>query len=114
MEIREEQIGGTHVVAMKGRLDGITSPAFADRIGALIDHPAPKLLVDLAEVDLVTSAGLRAVLLILKRVKAGAGAFALCNVQASVHEVLDISGFTAMLSIHADRAAGIAALAAEK
>jgi anti-anti-sigma factor len=111
MEIQEEQIGDTHVVTMKGRLDGIASPAFADRIGALINHPNPRLLVDLAAVDLVTSAGLRVVLLILKRVKAGGGAFALCNVQPSVREVLDISGFTAMLSIHGDRAEGITALA---
>ena len=114
MEIQEEQIGGTHVVTVKGRLDGVTSSAFADRMGALIAHPNPKLLVDFADVDLVTSAGLRAVLLIIKRVKASGGAFALCNVQASVQEVFDISGFTAMLSIHAARAEGIAALAAQE
>jgi anti-anti-sigma factor len=114
MEILEEQIGGTHVVTMRGRLDGITSPAFSDRIGALINHPAPKLLADFAAVDLVTSAGLRAVLMILKRVNASGGAFALCDVQPSVREVFDMSGFTAMLSIHKDRAEGVAALAVEK
>jgi anti-anti-sigma factor len=114
MEIQEEQIGGTHVLTMKGRLDGITSPAFADRVGALINHSGPKLLVDFAAVDVVTSAGLRAVLMILKRVKASGGSFVLCNVQSSVREVFDISGFTAMLSIHKDRADAIAALSVEK
>jgi anti-anti-sigma factor len=112
MEIQEEQIGGTHVVTVKGRLDGITSPVFADRVGTLINHSAPKLLVDFAAVDLVTSAGLRAVLMILKRVKASGGSFALCNVQSSVREVF--SGFNAMLSIHKDRAEAIAVLAGEK
>jgi anti-anti-sigma factor len=114
MEILVEQIGGTHVVTMKGRLDGIRSPGFSDRIGALINHAAPKLLADFAAVDLVTSAGLHAVLMILKRVNASGGAFALCDVQPSVREVFDISGLSAMLSIYRDRAEGIAALAGEK
>jgi hypothetical protein len=38
----------------------------------------------------------------------------LCDVQPSVREVFDMSGFTAMLSIHKDRAEGVAALAVEK
>jgi anti-anti-sigma factor len=111
MEIQEEQVEGTYVVTVKGRLDGVASSTFGDRVGALITSPNPKLLVDFAEVDFVTSAGLRAVLLIVKRVKASGGSFALCSVQDSVREVLDISGFTAMLTIHPARADGIAALA---
>jgi stage II sporulation protein AA (anti-sigma F factor antagonist) len=52
--------------------------------------------------------------MILKRVNASGGAFALCDVQPSVREVFDISGLSAMLSIYRDRAEGIAALAGEK
>lgn len=111
MELRDERIGDICVVTAQGRLDGVSSAAFAERIGALIDTPGARLLVDFAGVDFVSSAGLRAVLQILKRVKTGAGAFALCNVPAAVREVFDISGFTAMLSIHATRAEGLAALA---
>ena len=111
MELRDERIGDICVVTAKGRLDGVSSAAFAEGIGALINTPAPRLLVDFAGIDFVSSAGLRAVLQILKRVKTGAGAFALCNVPASVREVFDISGFTAMLSIYATRTEGLAALA---
>lgn len=111
MDLKEERIGETCVITATGRLDGASSAAFTDRVAGLIDESAPKVLIDLAGVDFVTSAGLRAVLLILKRVKAAGGAFALCNVRAPVQEVFDISGFTSMLNIYGDRAEGVAALA---
>jgi anti-anti-sigma factor len=67
-------------------------------------------LIDFAEVDFVTSAGLRAVLVLVKKVKAAGGSFALCAVQEPVREVLDITGFTDMLRIHTARAEAIAAM----
>lgn len=110
MELEEERVGDACVVTAKGRLDGASSSIFADRISGLITNPKPKILIDFTEVDFVTSAGLRAVLILLKKVKAADGSFALCGVQDSVREVLDISGFTAMISIHPARSDGIAAL----
>ena len=110
MEILDERIGDTFVVTAKGRLDGNASAVFAEKVGALITNENPKLLIDFAGVDFVTSAGLRAVLVLVKRVKAAGGSFALCCVQASVREVLDITGFTEMLRIHAARAEAIAAM----
>ena len=111
MELQDERVGDACVVIAKGRLDGTASGAFADRIGGLLDGAnKPKLLIDLAGVDFVSSAGLRAVLTIIKKIKASGGAFVLCGVQEQVREVLDISGFTPMLSIHDGRADGLAAL----
>lgn len=112
MDIQEERVGDTYVVIAKGRLDSSSSAAFAERVGGLLNDANPRLLVDFAEVDFVTSAGLRAVLLLLKKAKAVNGAFALCSLQAPVREILDISGFTPMLTIHAARPDGLAALKA--
>jgi len=110
MEILDERIGDTCVITAKGRLDGGASTAFAEKVGALITNESPKLLVDFAGVDFVSSAGLRAVLVLFKKVKAAGGSFALCAVQEQVREVLDITGFTGMLSIHAARTEAIAAM----
>jgi anti-anti-sigma factor len=110
MDIRDERIGDTFVVTAKGRLDGGASAAFAEKVGALITNENPKLLIDFAGVDFVTSAGLRAVLVLVKKVKAAGGSFALCSVQAQVREVLDITGFTDMLRIHAARAEALSAM----
>ena len=110
MDIDKERVGAVHVVTAHGRLDGIYSTAFAKEVGELITGTHPKILIDFADVDFVSSAGLRAVLLLMKKAKASGGIFALCGVNTQVHEVLDISGFADMFSIHPGRAEGLAAL----
>ena len=112
MDIHDERVGDTCVVIVKGRLDGGVSAAFAEKVGGMVTNANPNLVIDFAGVDFVTSAGLRAVLILVKKVKAAGGSFALCSVQDSVREVLDITGFTGMFSIHAARADAIAALRA--
>ena len=82
----------------------------AERIQALIGPDRSKMLIDFTGIDFVTSAGLRAVLIILKKVKSVNGRFALYGVQASVREVLEITGFAGMIQIHPGREAALAAL----
>ena len=110
MEIHKERVGDTYVVTASGRLDGIYSTAFANQIGELVTDANRKILIDFTDVDFVTSAGLRALLLLVKKAKATGSVFALCGVNEQVREVLDITGFSSMLSIHAGRAEGLAAL----
>jgi len=110
MDIAEEQSGDACIVVLKGRLDGTSSAAFTDRIGALIGNRQSRLLFDFAAVTLVTSAGLRALLLVAKRMKAEGGVFALCGVPPAVREVFDISGFSPLLNIHGSRSDGLAAV----
>jgi len=111
MELVEEVHGRVVVVTARGRLDGSTSPAFGARLESLAARSEPRLVVDCSGIDFVSSAGLRVVLSVLKRVKAANGMFALCAVQPPVREVLDITGFTGMLNVHSGRAEAVAALA---
>jgi anti-sigma B factor antagonist len=111
MELTEEVHGRVVVVTARGRLDQSASAAFGAQLEKLAAASQPRLLIDFAGVDYVSSAGLRAVLALLKRVKAANGTFALCAVQPPVQEVLEITGFAGMLEIHAERRAAIAALA---
>jgi len=112
MEIQTERIGSVDVVAASGRLDAIYSTAFAKQVGELLTGSQPKVLLDFSDIDFVTSAGLRAVLLLLNKATAAGGVFALCGVNDQVREVLDISGLAAMFSIHSGRAEGLTALEA--
>jgi anti-sigma B factor antagonist len=111
MDISEQQIGRVWIVVARGRLDGATSGAFAQRIDALMAAGEPRLVVDFSGIDFVSSAGLRVVLTLVKKVKAMKGVLALCAVQAPVQEVLDITGFAGMIDIHPERTAALAALA---
>jgi anti-anti-sigma factor len=111
MELVEEIHGRVVVVTAHGRLDGSTSPAFGTRLEKLAATSEPRLVVDFSGIDFVSSAGLRVVLSLLKRVTAANGMLALCAVQAPVKEVLDMTGLTAMFNVHAGRAEAMAALA---
>jgi anti-sigma B factor antagonist len=112
MEVKTEQVGDVDVVTATGRLDGIYSSAFANQVGELITGADPKILIDFTDIDYVSSAGLRALLVLLKKAKAAGGVFALCGVNEQVRQVLEVSGFTGLFSIHPGRADGIAALTA--
>ena len=111
MELLEEVHGRVVVVTARGRLDGNSSQAFGARLESLAAKSEPRLLVDFSGVDFVSSAGLRVVLSVVRRVKAANGKLALCDVQAPVKEVLDMTGFTGMLDLHPGRAEALAALA---
>jgi len=100
MEIEKERVGEVHVVTAQGRLDGIYSAAFANQVGELITGANPRILIDFSDIDYVTSAGLRAVLVLMKKAQASGGVFALCGVNEQVREVLAISGFAGLFSVH--------------
>ena len=110
MEIQKERVGDTYVVSASGRLDGIYSTAFAKEVAELIIDTNPKVLIDFAEIDFVTSAGIRAVLLLMKKAEASGVVFALCGVNEQVREVLNASGLTGIITIYPGRHEGLAAL----
>jgi anti-anti-sigma factor len=110
MEIQKERVGDTYVVSANGRLDGVYSTAFAKEVGELITGTNPKILIDFAEIDFVTSAGIRAVLLLMQKAEASRVVFALCGVNKQVREVLDAAGLAPIITIHPGRSQGLAAL----
>lgn len=110
MEIRKERVGDAYVVTANGRLDGIYSTAFAKEVGELISDANPKILIDFAEIDYVTSAGIRAVLLLMKKAAATGAVFALCGVNDQVREVLDASGLAPIIPTYPGRREGLGAL----
>src|SRR6202035_82080 len=106
-----ESRSGVTIVTARGRLDGASSGMFAEQLERLVSGKIPRLVVDFAGVEFVSSAGLRAVLTLVKKVKAANGVFALCAVRPPVREALDITGFTSMIDIHPELSAALAAVA---
>lgn len=112
LEIKDTMEQGVTVVHLKGRLDGSTS-AQADKY--LVDHSASSdnasVLIDASELEYMSSAGLRVLLMAAKRAKSSQGQIALAEPQDGVRQVLEISGFTSILDIHPTRAEALQALA---
>jgi anti-sigma B factor antagonist len=90
MQISDESIGGVCVVTARGRLDGSASGPFGERVQALIGPDRPKLLIDFAGIDFVTSAGLRVFGIARKRMQENGGQLAFVNMQPQIEEVFEI------------------------
>ena len=99
MDIREERKDGFLVLDLEGRLDAISSKMFEEKVVGLIDGGETRLVIDLARVDYVSSAGLRVFLMASKRLAPAEGKFALCSLQQPVKQVFDIVGFYSIFPI---------------
>ena len=108
MEVMEERAGGTVILGPKGRLDSNSSKSFEERVMALLDGGKAAMLIDFAELDYVSSAGLRVLLMAAKRSKAADGRLALCALSTPIREVFDMSGFAKLFSIYPSRGEAMA------
>jgi anti-sigma B factor antagonist len=101
MEIREERRDGILVLAPSGRLDSVTSADLEQRLVAVREER--RLVVDLAGVEYVSSAGLRVFLKLARRVKDAGGELLLCAMGEPVRQVFDLAGFLPLFAIEASR-----------
>jgi anti-anti-sigma factor len=99
MVIHEEKKDGFLVLSLEGRLDAISSKVFEEKVLAVIDGGETRFVIDLSQLDYVSSAGLRVFLLASKRLTPLGGKFAISSLQEPVKQVFDIVGFYSMLSI---------------
>ena len=107
MDITESRSAGTLVMTLNGRLDAASVQAFHERLLNCIDGGATSVLLDLALLDYISSAGLRSLLTAAKRLQAGDGRFAVCALTGNVREVFQVSGFDTIIESHPDRATAL-------
>ncbi len=96
----------------KGRIDSANGPAFEKDVLEQIDAGNRRLLLDFGELQYISSAGLRIVLLAAKKMKTAGGKLALCSLNPQIAEVFEISGFARILDIHPTRDAALSTLSA--
>lgn len=111
MEVLVSGQGDVAVMELVGRMDATTTAQFEDAARTLQAEGHGKILIDMDRLEYISSAGLRGILGLVKSQKAAAGGLAFCSLQPMVTEVFRISGFSAMLSVHATREEALAALA---
>jgi anti-sigma B factor antagonist len=102
MQVTHKQNGATTVISIVGNLDALTAPQLTEYIGGRIGEGSVKLIVDLAQLDYTSSAGLRVLLSAVKESRSRNGDLRLAAVQPNVKKVLEMSGFTTILKIFND------------
>jgi anti-anti-sigma factor len=101
------------VCALSGQLDSRAAGDLERQLTAELGQGPDCLLVDCGELEFITSAGLRVLLMLGKRLGAEGGCLALCSLNAATRQVFDVAGFSTIFPIRPNRAEAIAWLVAE-
>lgn len=97
MDIKNKTYGDVLVLSPEGRLDHANSEDFRNGLGPFIDRcktNGERMVLDLAGVDYISSAGLRCFMLAEKQAKAQGGTIVVAAMQPVVKEIFEISRFT--------------------
>lgn len=97
MDIQKTKNGARLTIAVAGRIDTTTAPELEAQIRQSLDG-VEELYLDLAQMEYVSSAGLR-VLLSLQKVMNKQGRMVVQNVGSTVMEVFEVTGFCDFLTI---------------
>lgn len=111
MHIEETTVNGTVVTAIRGRIDSATAQSCETALVAKLADGRKAMVLDLAEVDYLSSAGIRALVMLAKRASASNAAIVLARPQEHVREILKVVGLEDELPAHADVEAAVLAVA---
>lgn len=98
MHITESRNENVIQLAVEGRIDTNTSPELQASILQAFQK-GKTLVLDFAKVEYISSSGLRALLLGQKTANSKGGTMKLYHVSGTVKKVLDMSGFSKILTI---------------
>lgn len=93
LEITEYAISGTLITKLSGRLDGVNSEDINKYIATILDKGIRKVICDFSEVNYISSAGLRVILINQKKMTSAGGEIVLFQLSQAIHEVFKMSGF---------------------
>ncbi|NPA25061.1 MAG: STAS domain-containing protein [Deltaproteobacteria bacterium] len=91
--------GESLTLALKGRLDAISADDFSRKVAEATAEGARHLLVEMSDLDYISSAGLRVILTAAKQLKKLGGELKLAALQENVATVFKISGFDKIIPI---------------
>lgn len=97
MNITKNLNGDKLIVGIEGRLDTTTSPALESELKDSLDS-VKSLVFDMGQLEYISSAGLR-VLLTAQKTMNKQGDMTLVNVNDTVMEVFEVTGFSDILTI---------------
>ena len=110
MEISTENRDGALIARAVGRIDGANARDFEAAVQSAIHECEDPVIIDCEGLSYISSAGLRAILLIAKTLGKRKVKFALCSLSEPIAEIFQISGFDQIISTHSSQADALAAV----
>jgi anti-anti-sigma factor len=99
MEVLESQVGRNLVIRIVGRVDSSVAKQLEQKVHNLIARDN-HIIVDLAAMDYVSSAGLRSFLILAKGARVNNQRLALCAMRDEIDEIFDLGGIKELFEIY--------------
>ena len=94
MRFDDSKLGGAPVIGVSGRIDATAAPLFESHCGQYLTEGHKILIIDLSDVDYLSSAGLRSLVTLSRKLRPVNGKMVIVGVHGTVKEIFDIAGFT--------------------
>ncbi len=98
------------IIEVSGRLDAATAPEFEEASLASTEQEENRVVLDFSGLEYISSAGLRSMLILGKKIKAANGTMMVVGLTGIVREVFDISGCGALFPDHPTLEAALEAM----
>jgi len=104
MEVTAQKMKRCELVTVVGRIDSATAPELEDTLLGLIQSGEKNIVVNLRDVDFISSAGLKALLSALMKVRKArpSGNVVISEITADLKESFDLVGFDRLFSFYDD------------
>ena len=99
MKVEITQKDNQVMVAFEGRLDTMTSSEFEKNLTPYFSIQGIELILDCNDMQYISSAGLRVLLMAHKNITARGGRFIIRNLNKDVSSIFDMTGFSRILTI---------------
>jgi len=107
MDVKVTEMNRVDLIVVNGRVDTNTAREFGETLNEQIDRGRNRLVVDMAGVEYISSAGLRELVSALKRTKQDGGDLRLAAPSDRVKEVLELAGLTTLFEVFDTQVAAV-------
>jgi anti-anti-sigma factor len=108
MRIIVGQSGEVTVVEPTGQIDSDSAKTFTRRLTDLVEAGSIRILVDLRQVNYISSAGFRSLLVVGKSLDERGGKLVLCSLSAEIRRLFEIGSFDELFVISTTEDEGLA------
>lgn len=102
MKLEVNQLDQYSMIKITGRIDTISAVEFEKVAQNVLNAENQTIIMDCAELEYITSSGLRVFLVLQKNMLLKKGRIIFCGFQPSIKEIFDISGFSGIFQIYPD------------
>lgn len=108
MDVTISDDNSVSIVVVSGRVDSNTAPDLERDLRTTAETAPARVVIDLAAVDYISSAGLRALVSVLRSARVAGGDVRLAALSTRVADVLKLAGLESIFAVYATREQAVA------